>query len=116
VTRCEIKIAALAARQVARFLNFSVQLPLNSLLRQPKGSTRDFLAGIEFPAADFRVRFFASGEMGEVFVDGFQFAANDADGIGSFNPDCDAVAGNPVDDNRDVATDDKTLSNLATEN
>jgi len=101
---------------VARLLNFSVQLSQNGLLCQTKGNARDFLAGIKFPSADFGVGFLAAGEMGEIFVNGFQLAADDADDIGSFNSECDAVAGNPVDDNRNIATDDETLSNFATEN
>lgn len=59
---------------------------------------------------------FAAGKVGEILVGSFQLATDDPDGVGSFNSQSDPVARNPIDDDRDVSTDDETLSNFATEN
>src|SRR3989337_364678 len=60
--------------------------------------------------------FFAAGKMGQMAFGRFEFAADDSDGVGSFDAKSDAVAGDPVDDDRDVSADDETFTDFTTEN
>jgi hypothetical protein len=59
---------------------------------------------------------FATGKMGKISLGGFQLAADDADSVGSFNTQGDAVSRDPIDNYGDVSTNDETFTNFATEN
>lgn len=88
----------------------------NSLLRQTKGIASGLDTGLIVPGAYFGVGFFAGRERDEFILRPFQLAADNADRVGSFNPERDAVAGNPIHNDRDVTTDDETFSNFAAQN
>jgi hypothetical protein len=95
-------------------LSSQFHVPQNSLLRQAKRITSGLDAGLIVPGADFGVGLLAAWKVGKVAL--VQLAADNADRVGSFDPERDAVAGNPIHNDRDVTTDDETFSNFAAQN